>query len=154
MITFLENKKVLSFPYLKIEILPKILFMFLIDMKFISKLFSILLMENLSFSDPHLHNIILRICTQKITKTSEQISKTWYLGHTNFRKISKHVESQIDINNISQDDSIFVLHFLKLFGNNWEVSGSRFWQNFRSSRNHPKSIGIWPGTLISHFGIM
>ena len=27
-------------------------------------------------------------------------------------------------------------------------------ENFGSSQNHPKSIGIWPGTLISHFGII
>ena len=56
--------------------------------------------------------------------------------------------------NIFEDDYIFFLYFLKYFGDNWEGYGSRFWPNFRSSRNHPKSIGIWPGTLISHFGII
>ena len=39
---------------------------FLIDMKFISKLLLILLMENESFSVPHLHKIILKIYIQKI----------------------------------------------------------------------------------------
>ena len=27
-------------------------------------------------------------------------------------------------------------------------------ENFGSSQNHQKNIGIWPGTLISHFGII
>ena len=53
-----------------------------------------------------------------------------------------------------KDDSIFFLYLLKYVGDSWEVSGSRFWQNFHSSRNHLKSIAIWPGTLISHFGII
>ena len=45
------------FPYLKIEKLPSCHFMFLIDMKFLSNIFSILFNQSLSFSDPHLRKI-------------------------------------------------------------------------------------------------
>ena len=60
MIPFLENKKVWGLPYLKIENLQEIHFMFLIDMKFISKLLEMLFMDNLSFPDPHLHQNIFK----------------------------------------------------------------------------------------------
>ena len=46
--------------------------MFLIDMKIISKLLYILLLENLSFSDPHLHRSIFKICTHFSTKTQNE----------------------------------------------------------------------------------
>ena len=72
------------------------------------------------------------------TKTNKK-RNTWYIGHT--------------CSNIFCGSIIF-LYCLKHFCNKSEVYGSKFWPNFRSSRNHPKSIGIWPGTLISHFGII
>ena len=65
MMPFLENKKVwdsLTWKQMSFEDLPNFHFMSLIDVKFISKLLWILLMGNLSFSDPHLHKIILELC--------------------------------------------------------------------------------------------
>ena len=50
-------------PYLKIDIFwgfAKFIFQVFDRYEFTSKLFSILLMENVSFSDPHLHQITLR----------------------------------------------------------------------------------------------
>ena len=46
------------------------------------------------------------------------------------------------------------LYFLKYFGNNYEVYGSIFLPNFRSSINHLKSIGIDQELWINHFGII
>ena len=43
---------------------------------------------------------------------------------------------------------------LKYFGNKYGVHGSRFVEQCGSSRNHPKSIAICPGTLIIRFGII
>ena len=50
-------EKLRGFSYWKIEKLPNFHFMFLIGMKFISKLLYILFNQSLSFSDPHLHII-------------------------------------------------------------------------------------------------
>ena len=57
-------------------------------------------------------------------------------------------------NNICRRCFHIFLYSLKHFGNNYEVYGSRFLQNFRSSQNHLKSMAICPGTLINHFGII
>ena len=63
-------------------------------MKFIFKLWCCLIMENVSFSIPHLRKIIFKIYSQKNTRKSnkkrnnqttqieKQIEKIWYLGHT------------------------------------------------------------------------
>ena len=53
-----------------------------------------------------------------------------------------------------KDDSIFFLYSLKYFGDDWEGYVSRFWPNFRSSRNHLKSSAIDQESLISHSGII
>ena len=46
--------------------------MFLIEMKFISKLLWCLVMENVAFFNPHLRKIIFKIYTQKITLKIEE----------------------------------------------------------------------------------
>ena len=76
-------------------------------MKFISKLLWCLVMENVAFFNPHLRKIIFKICTQEITRKSEQIRKQSKNKSTNlvprtyrFRKFSKFLMSQIDKNNI------------------------------------------------------
>ena len=57
-----------------------------------------------------------------------------------------------------EDDSIFSCIFCNIFGDQKggvKVHyGSKTNPYFGSSQNHPKSMGIWPGTLISHFGII
>ena len=45
-------------------------------------------------------------------------------------------------------------HILNYFGNIYGVYGSRFGEIVGSSKNHPKSIAICPGTLISHLRII
>ena len=47
-----------------------------------------------------------------------------------------------------------ILVFLKYSGNKQGVRGARFCRFFGSSKNVPKSIGICPETLTSHFGII
>ena len=54
---------------------------------------------------------------------------------------------------LSKDDFIFLV-FIRHFCDKYREHGSRFGEHFGSSRNHPESIGICPGTLISHFGII
>ena len=44
--------------------------------------------------------------------------------------------------------------FLKCFCDKFGVHGSRFGRFFGSSTNGPKNIGICPGTLVNHFGII
>ena len=63
-IPLLENKKVWGFPYLKIEMLPNFHSMFLIDVKFISKLLEM-------FSWEFYHFPIL-ISTKLLTNTNTQ----------------------------------------------------------------------------------
>ena len=46
------------------------------------------------------------------------------------------------------------LYFLKYLHDKYGESGPVKSENFGSSKTYPKSIGIWPGTLISHFGII
>ena len=57
-------------------------------------------------------------------------------------------------NKIVKDVSINFLYCLKHFGDKYGVQGARFGDLFGSSRNRPKSLGMCPGTLISHFGII
>ena len=53
-----------------------------------------------------------------------------------------------------QDVSICFVPFLKYFRDKDRVHGSKFGENSGSSPNDPKGIGICPGTLISHFGVI
>ena len=53
-----------------------------------------------------------------------------------------------------KDVSITSLHFLKHFGDEYVVRGSRFGKHFGSSRNHPNSTGIHQESLIGNFGII
>ena len=59
---------------------------FLQEMKFIFKLGCCLIMEDVSFSIPHLRKTILKIHIQKTPeiKKIEQFEQIWYLGHTDF----------------------------------------------------------------------
>ena len=72
----------------------------------------------LSFSDPHLHQNIFKVCTQnstikkRTTQTNNMVPRTHcFLEHFRF------FESHIDKDNISQDVPILFLCFLKHFGN-------------------------------------
>ena len=104
-------------------------------------------------------NIILRwyilkiLFNNKFTKKSKNMFQKWWVCLSKKRQCSKFQILRYE-NIFFNDDSIRFLYFLKYSGNNWKVSGSRFWQNVRSPLNHQKNIGIWPGTLINHFGII
>ena len=87
--------------------------MFLTDMKFISKFLYILLMENVSFPDPHLHETIFEICTHVFSKKQNTKQKL-YSGHTFFKNVQTN-KSNIDINNIFQDASILFLVLFEVF---------------------------------------
>ena len=56
-------------------------------------------------------------------------------------------------NTISQKRTNFSIKFMRNTGSEGPLRVQKI-GNFKSSQNHPKSIGIWPGTLISHFGII
>ncbi len=78
MIPFHEYKKVSA--YLKIEKLPTVHFMFSDRYEIHIQAFTNGFVDNLSFSDPHLHNSIFEICTQSFTKNkneNEQKHCTW-----------------------------------------------------------------------------
>ena len=143
MIPFLENNKVCRFPYLKIEKLQNTHSGFLIDMKLISKLLWILLMDSLLSSVPHLRNFL--ICTHIFTKQKQKTP--WCLGPAELRTCSILLSPRLTNIISSQDDSIFFLYFLKHFGNNWEVSRSRFLPNFRSSIKSSKKYWNMTGDL-------
>ena len=69
--------------------------------------------------NPPLRKNIFKICTQQITRKSEQKRETnrtiWYPGHTDFGNF-RNFESPILTNIIfSKDDSIFVLVFCEAF---------------------------------------
>ena len=82
---------------------------FLIDMKFISKPLSILLMEKLSFFNPHLHKIISNIYTDfhKKSETSKNIVPRTYILLKNQTILSPILTNIICV----QDDSIFLAFF-------------------------------------------
>ena len=46
------------------------------------------------------------------------------------------------------------LHSLMYFGDKYGVHGPRFGENFGSSRNDPKNIGIHQESLISNSGVI
>ena len=52
------------------------------------------------------------------------------------------------------DAPIFILYFLKYFGDKYRVRGSIFSRFVNRYRNHPRSIAICPGVKINHFGII
>ena len=97
---------------------------FLIEMKFKFKLGCCLIMENVSFSIPHLRKKYFQIYTQQTqenptnnrTQIETKQNKTLVPRTYRFRKFSTFLMSQIDKNNIFKDDSIFFLYFLKHFG--------------------------------------
>ncbi len=66
-----------------------------------------------------------------------------------FRNSDSH-----NLNNICQGCSHMFLHFGKYFGDKYVVRGSRFGENFGSSKNDPKNIAIDQESLIKHFGII
>ena len=123
----LKTKKFVGFPYFKIDKFggfTKFTFhVFSIDMKFISNLFSILLMEMLSFSDPHLHKIILKIYTQSLFVkymfqknifTNTHVSKNMVdvpFEHFGNMRNSRFSEMK---NNIFNDDSMMFLVFFEI----------------------------------------
>ena len=53
-----------------------------------------------------------------------------------------------------KDVPIFALYVVKYFYINKEVERSIFGRILESSKNDPKNVGICPGTLISHLGII
>ena len=63
----------------------------------------------------------------------------------NFQTVRKH--------NISLGCPDIVLVFFRSFGDEYGVCGFIFSFLFGSSNNRPKSIAIFPESLISHFGI-
>ena len=70
------------------------------------------------------------------------------------REIFEVPESWDMKNDIFKVDSIIFLYLLRHSGDSWEGYGSRFWQNFESSQNRQKSIGIDQESTFSHFGII
>ena len=92
---------------------------------------------------------------QKKKKTKVHNKKNLEVMYTGLPEILRFSDSQISKIHIFQGCSHIVsCIFLKYFDDNWKGYGSRFWQNFGSSRNHPKSIGIDQESIFSHFGII
>ena len=115
--------------------------MFMIDMKFISKLFSILFNQSSSFSGPHLHKTIFQIYTHFYIKKE-------------ILTISKKKKHGLQDTHFSTDCSIFVMSiftkiiFLKNVPIYFLILFEVFWYNknhkygapgLGKSRNHEKS---------------
>ena len=132
MIPFLENKKVWGFPYLKIEKLPNVVSCFLTQMKFISKLLWILLMENESFSIPHLRKIwfrqyifkkYIKFQDFKISKFQRPKKLGAHIWDSDLRlrfetQISNFLRLRFAKKIFFQDDSIYFLIFFEVF---WSI---------------------------------
>ena len=127
-------------------------------MKFISKLWRLFLLKMyhlpiLIFTS--LYKIYSFLYKKYLTKKETNIQNNkWWIHRSTNRKFFKFSDSQIWKRIYCKDVPIFFLYCSKYFGDSWEVRGSRLWPNLRSSQNHLKSIGICPGTFISHFGII
>ena len=109
-------------------------------------------MQNVPFTDPHLHKKLKKY--DHFPRTKRKLGKrinTKLCLYPTTNRIFRFPDSQIWKIICLKDARIIFLYCLKYVGNSWEVCGSRFWQNILSSINHPKSIGIGPGTLISNF---
>ena len=132
-----------SFPYLKIQKfgvsltwkwkklgnLPNSYFMFLIDMKFISKLLQMFIMESLSFSILSSTKLFWKYVLelqQKEKRNKKQ--KTWYIGHT-FSKFFIF-ESHIDKYNIFPGWSHIFLYFWSILVIIRRATGPDFDKNF------------------------
>ena len=134
MIAFFENRKVWSFHYLKIEKLREIHFMFLIDMKFISKLLQILSGKLNIFRSSSSWNKIKMIYSKIKRKTNE---KHMVCKPSRIFEIS---DVQIYKNNISPGGSHVFLYFLKHF---WYNKMSKCGlPGLRESRNH-QNVKFW-----------
>ena len=144
-----ENRKVGSF-------LRKNISCFLIETKFISKLFKKFRRQNESQEVPRLRLFMIWSYYHilKSNKKTEGAQKKNEVRYTGLPKILIFRFSDFQNSYIPKIIPHVFLIFPKGFDDNREGYGSRFWRNFGSSRNHLKSIGIWPGTLISHFGII
>ena len=71
--------------------------MFLIDMKFISK-FSEMFLWRIIISDPHLHEIIVKVCTRIFTnRTNERRKTTVLVASKNFRTLSNFLILRYEI---------------------------------------------------------
>ena len=124
--------------------------MFLIDMKFTSKFFSILLMEILSFVNPHLHENIFEIHIQNIyikhisknkfqtkrlisKKTTTLCFKNGWCICTKNRKFS-NFQILVYENKILKDASIFSCIFLAIWVIVRRVTGPDFDQTFEAPK--------------------
>ena len=144
MIPLLENRKVCRIYKIAISC-------FLIDMKFISKVVEMFLMGNLYLSEPPFvifKNIYSHF--QEQTKHENEINKKVHMPFKNEHRFFIFSDMKIIC---LKDVPINFLYCLKSFGDDWEVYGPCFDKKSKS-RNHPKRIGICPGALISHFGII
>ena len=128
-------------------------------MKFISKLSSCLVMENVAFFNPHLRKLIFKIYTQKNlriipTKKRNETSKKhrekknekiWYIGHTDSEHSIFWCPILTKIICFQDDSIIFLVSFEVFLVIKRRCKGPlrvQTNQDFGSSQNHPKSIGI------------
>ena len=109
------------------------------------------------FSSFH-HIIILQNQkNQKKTKVHKN-NKKLDVRYTGLPTILRFSDSQISQIHIFQGCSSIFLVFFEVIS--WQIRGSRVhygskkFRNFRSSQNHPKSIGIDQESNFSHFGII
>ena len=156
----LENKKI-----------PNFHFVFLIDMKFISNILKYFLRGSASFSGARLRDLkvskslkfrsspISKCQSFKLSKLrnfkfqSFKKSKVQKFGTQTFQHFQNFIFSDMR-NNMFQGCSHNFLYFLKYFGDEDGVRGSRFGHIFGRSKNIPKSSAIDQESLISHFGII
>ena len=105
------------------------------------------------YSNLYINNIFKKIHFQTTHDFHNIFSKQTMMGmpFENFEKIKFQI---IRYEEYLLRTIPYFLYVLKYFCDDWEVSGSRFWQNFRRSQNHLKRIAIWPKTLINRFGII
>ena len=138
MIPLLGNRKVCRIYQLPISC-------FLIDMKYISKIFEILSNHFVSFSDPHLHNF-----EQKMRYSKSQKNKAWC---TWLRKMKNRIMFPYLQKEYFQGCSRNFLVFWSILVINTGSEGPDL-VTFLVVPKNPKSIAIDQESLISHLVIM
>ena len=120
-------------------------------------------MENLACSDPHLHKDYFWKIYSKFIYKKDISRKPMFENNAQqelvgiLSKIAKQIklsDDQIWTNNMFKDDSIFSCIVWAILVIIKKSAGQYFAKILKVPKNHPKSFGIWSGTLISHFGII
>ena len=89
-----------------------------------------------------------------IKQTKKMVPPVWCMARSKFWELLDFPNVEIWKIICVKDVSIFFLYVLKHSCDKYGVSRSTFGEHFGSSKNDRKTIGIRPGTLISHLGII